>query len=153
MLVNNFSIGIFGMLLAIIGFLGIGPFMTTITGFLTAGVNVLVTNGLLPLVAFLVEPAKVLFLNNAPLAEVLAHLEAPLLVLERHLPPVRVAVHLRARLEVLADRVGASVAPVAPAHAVLHLVCDRRDRASEHCRHLGEGQSAFEPVGYAFPRV
>ena len=65
MLVNNFSIGIFGMLLAIVGFLGIGPFMTTITGFLTAGVNILVTKGLLPLVAFLVEPAKVLFLNNA----------------------------------------------------------------------------------------
>ena len=92
-------------------------------------------------------------LQACPLAEVLAHLEALLLVLERHLPPVRVAVHLRTRLEVLADRVCASVALVAPAHAVLHLVRDRRDRAREHRRHLGEGQSAFEPVGYAFPRV
>jgi len=87
------------------------------------------------------------------LPEVLAHLEAPPLALERRLPPVGVPVDLRARLEVLADRVGASVALVAPAHAVLHLVGDRGDRASEHFRHLGEGQSAFEPVGYAFPRV
>ena len=87
------------------------------------------------------------------LPEVLAHLEALPLVLERSLPPVGVAVDLRARLEVLADRVRDPVALVAPEHAVLHLVRDGGDRASEHRRHLGEGQSAFEPVGYAFPRV
>ena len=65
MLINNFSIGIFGMGLAIVGYYGIGPLMTVITKGLTAGVNVLVENTLLPLVAILVEPAKVLFLNNA----------------------------------------------------------------------------------------
>lgn len=65
MLINNFSIGIFGMVLAIIGYFGIGPLMTGITKALTAGVDVLVNQGLLPLAAILVEPAKVLFLNNA----------------------------------------------------------------------------------------
>jgi len=65
MLINNFSIGIFGMLLAIAGFYGIGPLMTGITKVLTKGVDVLVKNSLLPLAAILVEPAKVLFLNNA----------------------------------------------------------------------------------------
>ncbi len=65
MLVNNFSVGIFGMILAIIGYYLIGPVMSAILAFLTAGVAVLVQNKLLPFVAIFVEPAKVLFLNNA----------------------------------------------------------------------------------------
>lgn len=65
MLVNNFSVGIFGMILAIIGYYLIGPVMATILAILTAGVEILVTNNLLPFVAIFVEPAKVLFLNNA----------------------------------------------------------------------------------------
>lgn len=65
MLVNNFSVGIFGMILAIIGYYLIGPVMATILTILTAGVEILVTNKLLPFVAIFVEPAKVLFLNNA----------------------------------------------------------------------------------------
>ena len=65
MLINNFSVGIFGMVLAILGFYGIGPAMTTILAVLSAGVDVLVNHGLLPLVAIFIEPAKVLFLNNA----------------------------------------------------------------------------------------
>ena len=65
MLINNFSIGILGMILAIIGFYLIGPFMSIILVILTAGVDVLVNNGLLPLAAIFIEPAKVLFLNNA----------------------------------------------------------------------------------------
>ncbi len=65
MLVNNFSIGILGMLLAIVGFFLIGPFMGAILAFLNGGVNILVQHGLLPLVSIFVEPAKVLFLNNA----------------------------------------------------------------------------------------
>lgn len=65
MLVNNFSIGILGMLVAILGYFVIGPFMTTVLAILATGVNGLVTRGLLPLVAIFVEPAKVLFLNNA----------------------------------------------------------------------------------------
>lgn len=65
MLVNNFSIGILGMILAILGYYIIGPFMTIILTILTAGVDFLVNRSLLPLVAIFIEPAKVLFLNNA----------------------------------------------------------------------------------------
>ena len=65
MLINHFSVGIFGMVLAILGFYGIGPAMTAILAVLSAGVDVLVNHGLLPLVAIFIEPAKVLFLNNA----------------------------------------------------------------------------------------
>lgn len=65
MLVNNFSIGILGMLLAILGYYAVGPFVTAITGVLEAGVNFLVSKGLLPLVSLFVEPGKILFLNNA----------------------------------------------------------------------------------------
>ena len=65
MLVNNFSIGILGMLLAIVGFYLIGPVMAGVLVFLQGGVDILVNMGLLPLVSIFVEPAKVLFLNNA----------------------------------------------------------------------------------------
>lgn len=65
MLINNFSVGIFGMLVAIFGYYVIGPVMAAILAFLSAGVNVLISHGLLPLAAIFIEPAKVLFLNNA----------------------------------------------------------------------------------------
>lgn len=65
MLINNFSVGILGMLVAILGYYLIGPFMTGVLAVLTAGVDVLVNKGLIPLVAIFIEPAKVLFLNNA----------------------------------------------------------------------------------------
>lgn len=65
MLINNFSIGIFGMLLAIVGYYAIGPFMSAVLVVLKGGVQVLVDHSLLPLVAIFIEPAKVLFLNNA----------------------------------------------------------------------------------------
>jgi len=65
MLVNNFSIGIIGVLLAVFGFYAIGPFIETLTGFLTVGVDMIMAMGLLPLTAIFIEPAKVLFLNNA----------------------------------------------------------------------------------------
>ncbi len=65
MLVNNFSVGIFGLILAIIGYYLIGPFMGAVLAVLNAGVAVLVDNSILPLVSVFVEPAKVLFLNNA----------------------------------------------------------------------------------------
>ncbi|MDO4961162.1 MAG: PTS mannitol transporter subunit IICB, partial [Eubacteriales bacterium] len=65
MLINNFSVGILGMLMAIIGYYAIGPFMGAILVILSGGVNVLINMGVLPLVAIFLEPAKVLFLNNA----------------------------------------------------------------------------------------
>ena len=54
MLVNNFSVGILGMLLAIVGFYLIGPFMAAILVFLSGGVDILVNAGLLPLVSIFV---------------------------------------------------------------------------------------------------
>lgn len=65
MLVNNFSVGLLGMLLAIIGYYGIGPVMSAILVVLSGGVTFLVNHSLLPLVSIFLEPAKVLFLNNA----------------------------------------------------------------------------------------
>ncbi|MBB1515709.1 PTS mannitol transporter subunit IICBA [Tessaracoccus sp. MC1679] len=65
MVVDNFSLGIIGMLLAIVGTLGVGPVVAAIVGVLSAGVNWLVAANLLPLASLFVEPGKVLFLNNA----------------------------------------------------------------------------------------
>lgn len=65
MLINNFSVGIEGMIIAIIGYFIIGPVMTGILTVLSSGVEVLIEHSLLPLVSVFVEPAKVLFLNNA----------------------------------------------------------------------------------------
>lgn len=65
MLVNNFSAGILGMLLAIFGFFAFGPVMLGISAVLGGAVDWLVALNLLPVVSIIVEPAKVLFLNNA----------------------------------------------------------------------------------------
>lgn len=65
MLVNNFSAGIIGMLLAILAFMAIGPLVESLSKILAAGVNIMVQNNLLPLTSIFVEPAKILFLNNA----------------------------------------------------------------------------------------
>ncbi|PMK03600.1 PTS mannitol transporter subunit IICBA [Vibrio sp. 10N.261.55.A7] len=65
MLVNNFSAGIIGMLCAIVAFFFIGPFVKVLSAVLAGGVHFLVEAHLLPLTSIFVEPAKILFLNNA----------------------------------------------------------------------------------------
>ncbi len=65
MLVNNFSAGIIGAILALLAHVAIGPFVQIISQVLSAGVQFLVNAGLLPLVNLIIEPGKVLFLNNA----------------------------------------------------------------------------------------
>jgi PTS system mannitol-specific IIC component len=65
MLVNNFSAGILGAALAVIGFFVFGPPIETLSKGAGNGVNFLVDHGLLPLASLIIEPAKVLFLNNA----------------------------------------------------------------------------------------
>ncbi|WP_339306107.1 PTS mannitol transporter subunit IICB [Paenibacillus sp. FSL R5-0519] len=65
MLVNNFSAGIIGGILGIFALLGIGPAVEAISKILSAGVQGLMNLGLLPLVNLIIEPGKVLFLNNA----------------------------------------------------------------------------------------
>ncbi len=65
MLVDNFSLGIIAMLLAIAGSLLIGHAVSWITNGLSSGVNWMLAHKMNPLLALLVDPAKVLFLNNA----------------------------------------------------------------------------------------
>lgn len=65
MLVNNFSAGIIGMILTITAFYVIGPAVKMLSAGLAFGVHFLVDQGLLPLTSLFVEPAKILFLNNA----------------------------------------------------------------------------------------
>ncbi len=65
MLINNFSAGILAAILAILANLLVGPIVQGLTNFMGAGVQVLVDNRLLPLADLFIEPAKVLFLNNA----------------------------------------------------------------------------------------
>jgi mannitol PTS system EIICBA or EIICB component len=65
MLVDNFSAGIIGSLVAVLGIYVIGPLTFYLGQALGSAVNWLVSLNLLPLVSIVVEPAKVLFLNNA----------------------------------------------------------------------------------------
>jgi PTS system mannitol-specific IIC component len=65
MLVNNFSSGIIGGALALVAFKGIGPVVQGISKALASGVEAMINAGLLPLANIIIEPAKVLFLNNA----------------------------------------------------------------------------------------
>lgn len=65
MLVNNFSAGILGGILAMIGFGGVGPIMTAFSNAMGQGATWVTNAKLLPLIAIFVEPGKILFLNNA----------------------------------------------------------------------------------------
>ena len=65
MLVNNFSAGIWGMILALFGFAIAGPFVEAFSNLAENVVDFLVAHSLLPLTSIFVEPAKILFLNNA----------------------------------------------------------------------------------------
>ena len=65
MLINNFSAGILGGILAILAYAIVGPIVSSLNDILRNGVEFIVNLGLIPLVSILVEPAKVLFLNNA----------------------------------------------------------------------------------------
>ncbi|NLY46013.1 MAG: PTS mannitol transporter subunit IICBA [Tissierella sp.] len=65
MLVNNFSAGILGAVLALISYVVIGPVVLALNNVLAAGVGAIINLGVLPLTHIFIEPAKVLFLNNA----------------------------------------------------------------------------------------
>lgn len=65
MLVNNFSIGIIGAILACLAMYGVTPLVTGLNEVMRSGVDFFVAHGLLPLASIFIEPAKVLFLNNA----------------------------------------------------------------------------------------
>jgi mannitol PTS system EIICBA or EIICB component len=76
LLINNFVIGILGGILTLIAQLLVAPFVTGVSEAAGAVVSWLVNNRLLPLADLIVEPAKVLFLNNALNIGVLAPLGA-----------------------------------------------------------------------------
>ncbi|GAB3783196.1 PTS mannitol transporter subunit IICBA [Nocardioides ungokensis] len=65
MLVNNFSAGIYAAIMAILGMFVLAPVLRQFTEWLGNAVNTLVDHNLLPLTSIFIEPAKVLFLNNA----------------------------------------------------------------------------------------
>jgi len=65
MLIDNFTAGIVGGISALAGVVAIGPVMRVFTGAAGDGVKFLVEHHVLPAAAILIEPAKVLFLNNA----------------------------------------------------------------------------------------
>ncbi|HEL1674574.1 TPA: PTS mannitol transporter subunit IICBA [Streptococcus suis] len=65
MLVNNFSAGLIGVVLMLVTFKVVGPFVESMTGVVGDGVQAIVDMKLLPLANIIIEPAKVLFLNNA----------------------------------------------------------------------------------------
>ncbi len=65
MLINNFSAGIGAAALALLAYVGVSPVVLALSTALAAGVAVVVNAGLLPLANIFIEPAKVLFLNNA----------------------------------------------------------------------------------------
>ncbi|PZE19328.1 PTS mannitol transporter subunit IICB [Paenibacillus xerothermodurans] len=65
MLVNNFSLGIIGAILTVISYVGVGPIIQQLTRWLSAGVEFMVSHNLIPLANIIIEPAKILFLNNA----------------------------------------------------------------------------------------
>lgn len=65
MLVNNFSAGIIAGILTIVAYKAIGPVVLLLNNTLAAGVQAIIDAHLLPLASLFVEPAKVLFLNNA----------------------------------------------------------------------------------------
>ena len=65
MLVNNFSAGIIGAILAGFALLIIGPVVETLMTILANAVNAMMNANLIPLANIFVEPAKILFLNNA----------------------------------------------------------------------------------------
>lgn len=65
MLVNNFSVGILGMGLALLAYAAIGPVVLSLNNILKSGVEAIVNAGLIPFASLFIEPGKILFLNNA----------------------------------------------------------------------------------------
>ena len=65
MLVNNFSAGLLSFAFMLVAFKIVGPFVESMTGLIGNGVQTIVDMKLLPLANIIIEPAKILFLNNA----------------------------------------------------------------------------------------
>ena len=144
MLIDNFSIGILGGVMAIFGYKVIEPIVGWITDRLGDGVETLVNHSLLPLASVIIEPAKVLFLNNAinhgvltPLgaAEVQEQGKSILFMLEANPGP---GCRSAARVPLLRPAVAAPDGPGRADHPVLRrhprgLLPVRADEAQDWC--------------------
>ncbi|MED9948116.1 MAG: PTS mannitol transporter subunit IICB [Peptacetobacter hiranonis] len=64
MVVNNFSLGIIGLILCLLAYSVVGPVILQANNFVTVAIKALVSTGFLPILSVINEPAKVLFLNN-----------------------------------------------------------------------------------------
>lgn len=64
MLINNFSLGILGFILCLLANSLIGPAVQEANHIISVAIQALVSTGILPILALVNEPAKVLFLNN-----------------------------------------------------------------------------------------
>lgn len=65
MLVNNFSAGILGGILAIFSFKVIEPLVSAFSNTLSSIATTITDMGILPVISLAIEPGKILFLNNA----------------------------------------------------------------------------------------
>lgn len=65
MIVNNFSLGIIGMILAVLGNITFGPIISILNDFFAIAVEAMVERNLTFLMPIITEPARMLFLNNA----------------------------------------------------------------------------------------
>ncbi|MFP7762167.1 PTS mannitol transporter subunit IICB [Marisediminicola sp. LYQ85] len=65
MLVNNYVGGFVAFVVALAGFFFVAPVLKAVSDVLGGGVRALTDANLLPLASIIIEPAKVLFLNNA----------------------------------------------------------------------------------------
>ncbi|PWJ48980.1 PTS mannitol transporter subunit IICB [Faecalicatena contorta] len=65
MLIDNFSMGIIGVILLVFGFLGVEPLISGLSNIFASGVDFLMNNNLLPLTSIFIAPGQALFLNNA----------------------------------------------------------------------------------------
>jgi PTS system mannitol-specific IIC component len=64
MVINNFSLGIIGLILCLLSYSFIGPVILQANKAITVVIEGLIKTGILPILAIVNEPAKVLFLNN-----------------------------------------------------------------------------------------
>jgi PTS system mannitol-specific IIC component len=65
LLIRNFSAGILGVIMVLLANIVIGPTVEGVSSALGSGVQFLIDSRLLPAADIIIEPAKVLFLNNA----------------------------------------------------------------------------------------
>lgn len=65
MIVDNFLPGILDGIVCVLSFLFIEPVVVPLTNAMENGIESLMNKGYLPLVSFLIEPGRILFLNNA----------------------------------------------------------------------------------------